>query len=102
MMPHYLDDYQKERARTGQSIRFLSYLVTAELSYKLGTLIDKEYPSFEEHQKAVLALLPLHIDYTPKKELGKVETYYVQATESAFCEYMDSVPSFREGALKSL
>jgi hypothetical protein len=91
MTLHYSDEYQLERTRTGQSVRFLSYLVTSELSYQLGTIIDKDYPSFEEYQKAVLKLLPQHIDYALKKELGKIETYYVQSTESAFREYLESV-----------
>lgn len=91
MTQRYSEAYQQERVKTGQSVRFLSYLVTSELSYKLGALIDKEYPSFEEYLNAVLELLPQHIDYTLKKELGKIETYYVQAAESAFREYMASV-----------
>jgi len=91
MTQRYSEAYQQERSRNGQSVRFLSYLVTTELSYKLGTLIDKEYPSFEEYLKAILELLPQHIDYTLKKEFGKIETYYIQAAESAFREYMNSV-----------
>lgn len=91
MTQHYSDAYEQERARTGQSILFLSYLVTAELSYKLCALIDKEYPSYEEYQKAVLALLPQHIDYTLKKELDETEIYYVQHAESAFREFMSSI-----------
>lgn len=91
MTHRYSEEYRLERTRIGQSVRFLSYLVTAELSYKLGTLIDKDYPSFESFRNAVLELIPIHIDHTLKKELGKIETYYVQRAESAFREYMDSV-----------
>lgn len=93
MTLHYSNEYQLERTRAGQSLRFLSYLVTAELSYKLGTIIDKDYPSFEIYRNAVLELIPIHIDHALKKELGKIETYYVQRAESAFREYMDSVLS---------
>lgn len=91
MTQQYSEAYQQERSKTGHSVRFLSYLVTSELSYKLGTIIDKEYLSFEEYRSAVLALIPQHIDFTLKKELGKTETYYVQAAESAFREYVESV-----------
>lgn len=87
----FCEEYETERANTGQSIRFLSYLVTAELSYKLGTLIDKDHPSFDAYRKGVLDLLPIHMDYTLKKPLGKVEAYYVQRAETAFCKYMDTL-----------
>lgn len=91
MTHRYSNEYQIERTRSGQSVRFLSYLVTAELSYKLGSIIDKDYPFFEAYRNAILELIPIHINHTLKKELGKIETYYVQRAESAFLEYLDSV-----------
>lgn len=91
MTQQYSAEYELERANTGQSIRFLSYLVTAELSYKLGTLIDKDFSSYTAYRNAVLALLPQHVDYILKKELDRAETGYVRSAESAFCEYLDSI-----------
>ena len=91
MTEHYADLYLQERARTGQSVRFLSYHVTAELSYKLGTVVDKYYPSFEAYRNAVLDLVSLRIDCILSKKFDENEASYIRSAESAFRDYLDTV-----------
>lgn len=93
MTQRYSDMYRQERASTGQNPHFLSYLVTAELQYKLGTLIDKDFPDYTAYLNAVSHLMSIHIDFTLKKELGADENYYVQATETAFRNYLETLSS---------
>lgn len=87
----YSAEYEAERSTACQSFRFLSYLVTAELSYKLASMTDLDYPSFDAYRSAVLDLIPIHMDFSLKRELGRVESYYVHRAEAAFREYLDTV-----------
>lgn len=91
MTRRYSDEYQQERMRAGQSLRFLTYTVTAELHYKLGALVDRDFPNYKAYLNAVSELMSIHIDFTLKKELGKVEIYYIRTAEIAFLDYLKTL-----------
>lgn len=93
MTQHYHHMYEQERSCRGQSLRFFSYLVTEELGYKLGTLIDRDFLSFDSYKKAVEQLLPWHIDHTLQKKLTEEEACHVHAAEAEFLKCLESFSS---------
>lgn len=91
MTQRYSDQYQQKRATTGQSLRFLPYIVTAELHYKLGVLVDRDFHGYKAYLDAVADLMSIHIDSRLKKEYGKVELYYIRTAETEFRNYLETI-----------
>lgn len=87
MTTQYAERYERE----GNGQWALCSRVTAEMSYKMCSLIDKEYPCFADYRQAVSELLSIRIGLVPQKDLTKVEQYYIDKAERAFCEYLESL-----------
>ncbi len=87
----YSRECQQERLDTGISLRFISSAVTAELHYKLGTLIDQDFPCYPAYLTAVADLMQIHIDFTLTKPLDPAESHYVRIAENAFWDYLQSL-----------
>ena len=95
MTQRYCDAYQQERAKSGQSLRYLPQLVTSELQYKLGALIDRDFSDYDAYRAAIKDLMAFHPDPALSRKPGKIETHYIQTTEAAFRDYLDSLPADR-------
>ena len=87
MTTQYAEKYERE----GNSQWALCSRVTGEMSYKLGTLIDKESPHFGAYRQAVPELLAMRIDFVKFAERTKVEDFYIEKAERAFCAFLDSL-----------
>lgn len=87
----YSDQYHEERSNTGQSLRFFQYLVTDELQYKLGTLVDRDFSDFQELLTEIIRLMPVHLNTSLAKKLNHEEANLVRAVEDAFSEYLATV-----------
>ena len=87
----YWEAYERERGNSMQTASHVRYKVTSEMSYKLGTLIDRVFCSYEEYGKAVSELLSLRIGVVSAKDLSAVEHYHIRRVEQDFCAYFDSL-----------
>lgn len=87
----YQDEYDRERSETGRSLRFFRYLVTTELQYKLGTLVDRDFSDFQAFLTKISRLMAVHWDTSLSKELDYEEAGHVRAAEAAFSEYLATV-----------
>lgn len=91
MTAKYVAQYDEERNHTGQSLRFFRYLVTSELQYKLGTLVDRDFSDFQELQTEISRLMSVHLNTTLSKHLNCKESSHVRAAEDAFWEFLETV-----------
>lgn len=91
MSQHYLELYEQTFAREGTNKHYLSYRVTDEFNYKLGTLIDKSFPCFEAYQNTVRALLSTRIDAVLEREEKEAASSYIRVAEEAFFEYFTTI-----------
>lgn len=91
MTEKYADQYKEERNTTGESLRFFRYLVTGELQYKLGTLVDRDFPDFQAFLSEISRLMSVHLDTTLSKRLDPEEASHVHAAEEAFTAYLATV-----------
>lgn len=82
------EQYSQKYTGTGQSLCFLSKAVTGELWYKLGVLVDKDYPDYPAYLDAVQKLIPMHIDFVLKKDHDEVGDHYIRTAERAFRDYL--------------
>ena len=91
MTKAYWDAYERERGNSMQTASHVRYKVTSEMSYKLGSLIDRAFCTYEDYGKAVTELLSLRIGFVSGKDLSAVERYHIRTVEQAFCEYFASL-----------
>jgi len=89
----YYEEYEQNRGICGQSPAAVCHQMTAEMSYKLGAVVDRDFLSFETYKKTVMELFHRRIDFVPNRELSKVEHHYIRKVEQAFHEYLDSLSS---------
>ena len=87
----YCRAYQQAGTANGGNSRFFSYLVTDELCYKLGTLIDLDFPHYDAYLTAIIQLMCIHVNPSLSGTLGKVQEYYVHMAETAFHAYLKTL-----------
>lgn len=87
----YVERYEEERITGQQSLRYLSYTVPGELQYKLGLLIDREFPDYNAYLAAVSDLMSFYMRPTLKQAQGKVALYYIRSAENRFREYLGTL-----------
>ena len=86
----YTSEYH-EASRSGRSLHYMRYLVTGELHFKLGTLIDREFGDFADLKHTVLDLMTWHLNPTLTGPLSPEESGHVRIAETAFLQCLDQL-----------
>lgn len=86
----YTSEYH-EASRGGRSLLYMRYLVTGELDFKLGTLIDREFGDFADLKHTVLDLMTWHLNPTLSSPLSPEESGHVSVAEEAFLHCLEGI-----------